>query len=127
MGSDAAPQFLTEAWVRWLDSVLSQCRLDSTLDAVLEHCVTDTDGSTFCWHVRIRDASASAHMGLTGQPPGAGLVRFSSDRDTATAISRDGQSPRRAFAAGRLRLEGDPMLLTAARPVTEAIAAALVE
>ena len=119
------PDFLTDEWVGWLDSVLSQCPVDSEVELVLEHCVTDRDGSAFCWHVRVAEGRVSAAAGPAAERLGAGLVVFTSDRETARAIAADGKSAQRAFAEGRLNLEGDALQLIAVRPVMEAIGAAL--
>ena len=51
-------------------------------------------------------------------------MSFTTDHETARAIT-EGKSAQRAFAQGRLSLDGDPRLLLAARPALEAIGAAL--
>ena len=119
------PAFLTDEWVEWLDSVLSECCVDGAVDLVLEHCVSDDDGSVFCWHVRIAEGRVSAAAGPAGEAPREALVTLASDRPTAQAIAVEGKSAQRAFAEGRLHFEGDPRLLIAARPAMEAIGAAL--
>lgn len=119
------PEFLTDEWVAWLDSVLSKCGADAALEFVLEHRVTSEDGAVFVWHVRVAGGVVSARAGTAGEAPGQGLVRFSSDRETARAIALEGGSAQRAFAEGRLHLDGDPRLLIAARPALQAIGSAL--
>ena len=119
------PAFLTDEWVEWLDSVLSECRVDGTVDLVLEYHVSDPGGSVFCWHVRIAEGRGSAATGPAGEAPREALVLLASDRPTARAIAVEGKSAQRAFAEGRLHFEGDPQLLIAARPAMEAIGAAL--
>ena len=126
-GSEYIPEAFTGEWVAWLDSALSTCRVDSALDLdlALEHRVAGDDGSVFCWHVRVAAGRVSAAPGPADAAAGAGLVSFTSDRDTARAIAVEGESAQRAFAEGRLRLDGDPRLLIAARPAMEAIGATL--
>ncbi len=115
----------TDEWVAWLDSVLSACPADGALDLVLEHRVSSGDGSVFCWHVRVASGRVSAAPGPAGEESSDRLVSLTSDRETARAIAVEGRSAQRAFAAGRLHLDGDPRLLIAARPAIEAIGAAL--
>ena len=124
---DAAdtPEFLTDEWVAWLDAVLSECRVDASVDLVLEHRVFTGDGSVYCWHVRIASGRASAAVGPAGEDPGQALVAFASDRETALAIAVEGGSAQRAFAEGRLHVSGDPRLLLGARPALEVIGASL--
>ncbi len=119
------PAFLTAEWVEWLDSVLSECRVDGTVDLVLEYHVSDHDGSVSCWHVRIGEGRVSAAPGRAGNASGEALVMLASDRETARSIAIEGRSAQRAFAEGRLHFAGDPLLLLAARPAMEAIGAAL--
>ena len=109
----------------WLDSVLSACRVDGAVDLVLEHRVTGDDGSAFCWHVRVASGRVSAATGPVADELADSRVAFASDRETARAIAAEGKSAQRAFAEGRLHLDGDPRLLIAARPVMDAIGAAL--
>ena len=119
------PEFLTDEWVAWLDVALSGCGTDAALDLVLEHRVTADDGTVFAWHVRVAGGRLSATVGPSDASRDQGLVRFSSDRETARAIALEGRSAQRAFAEGRLHLDGDPRLLIAARPALQAIGAAL--
>ncbi len=119
------PDMFTGEWVAWLDSVLSQCPVTGAVDLVVEHRVASDDGSVFCWHVRVAEGRVSAAPGPADAGSGAGIVSFTSDRETARAIAVEGKSAQRAFAQGRLRLGGDAQLLIAARPAMEAIAAAL--
>lgn len=119
------PAFLTDEWVEWLDSVLSECRVDSAVDLVLEYRVSDGDGLVFCWHVRMAEGRVSAAAGCAGEASDQAVVTLASDRETARAIAIDGKSAQRAFAEGRLHVSGDPRLLLAARPAMEAIGAAL--
>ena len=119
------PDTLTDEWVAWLDSVLSGCRVDGAVNLVLEHRVANPDGSVFCWHVRMGEGRVSAAPGLVDEESVASRVTFNSDRDTARAIAVEGESAQRAFAEGRLRFNGDPRLLIAARAALEAIGAAL--
>ena len=119
------PDFLTDEWVAWLDWMLSKCGADPALDFVLEHRVSSDDGAVFVWHVRVAGGVVSAASGPADEAPGPRLVRFSSDRETARAVALEGGSAQRAFAEGRLHLDGDPRLLIAARPALEAIGAAL--
>lgn len=114
----------TDEWVAWLDSALSASEVDRALDLVLEHRVTRDDGSVFCWHVRVASGHVSAAPGPAGAGAGERLVSFTTDHETARAIT-EGRSAQRAFAQGRLSLDGDPRLLLAARPALEAIGAAL--
>ena len=119
------PEFLTDEWVHWLDSVLSDCAVDGAVGLVLEYRVSKDDGSVYCWHVRIASGRVSAAAGRAGEAPGMALVTLASDLETALAIAIGGGSAQRAFAEGRLRLSGDPRSLLAARPVLAAIGAAL--
>ena len=119
------PEMFTGEWVAWLDSVLSQCPVSGAVDLVLEHRVASEDGSVFCWHVRVAGGRVSAAAGPAGAGSGEGIVSFTSDRETARAIAVEGKSAQRAFAAGRLRLDGDAQLLIAARPAMEAVGTAL--
>lgn len=119
------PGIFTDEWVGWLDSVLSTCRVEGTVDLVLEHRVTADDGSVFCWHVRVASGRVSAATGPAAGDHAHRRVSFASDRETARAIAEEGKSAQRAFAEGRLHLDGDPRLLIAARPVMDAIGAAL--
>lgn len=124
-GPTATPDVFTDEWVAWLDSALARCPVDGAVDLVLEHRVSSEDGSVFCWHVRVAGGRASAATGPAGAGHADRLVRFTSDRETARAIAEDGKSAQRAFAQGRLHLDGDPRLLIAARPAMDAIGAAL--
>ena len=119
------PEFLTDEWVHWLDSLLSECRVDGADGLVLEYHVSEDDGSVYCWHVRIDSGRVSAAAGRAAEASGLGLVALGSDRETAQAIAIGGGSAQRAFAEGRLHIGGDPRLLLAARPALEAISAAL--
>ena len=119
------PESFTDEWVLWLDSVLSQCRVDSAVSLVLEYHVTGDDGPAYCWHVRIASGRVAAAPGRAGGAPGQALVALKSDRATARAIAAEGESGQRAFAEGRLHLSGDPRLLLAARGALTAIGAAL--
>lgn len=124
-GSTDTPDVFTDDWVAWLDSALARCPVDSAVDLVLEHRVSSEDGSVFCWHVRVAGGRASAATGPAGAEHADRLVRFTSDRETARAIAEESKSAQRAFAQGRLHLDGDPRLLIAARPAMDAIGAAL--
>ena len=64
------PEFLTDAWVIWLDAALSVCRVQPDLEFMLEHRVAGGDGSVFSWHVRVAGGGVSAAAGLTGEEPG---------------------------------------------------------
>ena len=119
------PGIFTDEWVAWLDSVLSTYRVDDTVDLVLEHRVTGDDGSVFCWHVRVASGRVSAATGPAATEHAHRRVSFASDRETARAIAAEGKSAPRAFAEGRLHLDGDPRLLIAARPAMNAIGGAL--
>jgi len=119
------PGIFTDEWVAWLDSVLSACQVDDAVDLVLEHRVASDDGSVFCWHVRVASGRVSAATGPAAGEDAHRRVSFASDRETARAIAAEGKSAQRAFAEGRLSLDGDPRLLIAARPVMDAIGAAL--
>ena len=119
------PEYFTDEWVRWLDSVLSECRVDGAISLVLEYHVTGDDGSTYCWHVRVASGRVAAAAGRAGETHGLPVVTLASDRDTARAVATEGGSAQRAFAEGRLRFSGDPRLLLAARPALEAIGAVL--
>ena len=119
------PGFPSDEWVALLDSVLSECRVGDAVDLVLEYHVSDDDGSVYCWHVRIASGRVSAAAGRSGDAPGEAIVALASDRDTARQIAIEGKSAQRAFAEGRLRFSGDPLLLLAARPALAAVGAAL--
>lgn len=123
--SGPAPGIFTDEWVAWLDSALSACRVDDAVDLVLEHRVASDDGSVFCWHVRVASGRVSAATGPAAGEHAHRCVSFASDRETARAIAAEGKSAQRAFAEGRLHLDGDPRLLIAARPAMDAIGAAL--
>lgn len=120
-----APEFLTDEWVGWLDSRLADCHVGAGVDLVLEHRVTRGDGSAFCWHVNIAGGRVSAVPGSAPVGRRDRLVVFASDRETAYAIAAEGKSAQRAFAQGRLRLEGDPLLLLEAADAIAAIGTAL--
>ena len=119
------PEYFTDEWVLWLDSMLSECRVDGAADIVLEYHVSDDDGSVYCWHVRIASGRVTAATGRSSDVSGQAVVALASDRDTAREIAIEGKSAQRAFAKGRLHFSGDPRLLLAARPALEAIGAAL--
>lgn len=119
------PAIFTDEWVARLDAALSECSVDASVDLVLEHRVASEDGSVFCWHVRLAGGRASAATGPAGDGYAGRRVAFASDRETARAMAEDGQSIQRAFAEGRLHLDGDPRLLIAARRAMDAIGAAL--
>ncbi len=119
------PELFTDEWVTQLDSRLSGCGIDQSLSLVLEYRVSHDDGSVFCWHVRIASGRVSAAAGRADEAPGQEIVALASDRETAVAIAVEAGSAQRAFAEGRLRIDGDPRLLLAARPALEAIGAAL--
>ena len=119
------PAFPSDEWVDWLDAALSECRVDDTVGLVLEYHASDDDASAFCWHVRIASGRVSAAVGPAGEAHGQPVLTLASDRDTARAIAVEGESAQRAFAEGRLRFDGDPRLLLAARPAMEAIGAVL--
>ena len=119
------PEYFTDEWVLWLDSALSECRVDGAISLVLEYHVTGDDGPAYCWHVRIASGRVTAAAGRAGEAPDQTVVALASDRATARAVSIEGGSAQRAFAEGRLRFSGDPRLLLAARPVLEHIGAVL--
>ena len=119
------PEFPTDEWVHWLDSMLSKCRVDGSAHLVLEYNVSTGDGSVYGWHVRIASGRVSARVGSAGEAPGQPVVALSSDRETALAIAVGGGSAQRAFAEGRLHLSGDPRLLIAARPTLRVIGTAM--
>ncbi|MXW95379.1 MAG: SCP2 sterol-binding domain-containing protein [Acidimicrobiaceae bacterium] len=119
------PVFPSDEWVGWLDAALSECRVDDSVGLVLEYHASDDDAPVFCWHVRIASGRVSAAVGRAGEAHGLPVVTLASDRDTARAIAIEGESAQRAFAEGRLRFDGDPRLLLAARPAMEAIGAVL--
>ncbi len=123
--SAETPNVFTDEWVAWLDAALARCPVDSAVDLVLEHRVSSEDGSVFCWHVRVTGGRVTAATGPAAEQHADRLVRFTSDRETARAIAEEGKSAQRAFAQGRLHLDGDPRLLIAARPAMDAIGAAL--
>ncbi len=123
--SGQTPAIFTDAWVARLDAALSACSVDEQVDLVLEHRVTSEDGSIFCWHVRVAGGRASAATGPAGDDCADRRVAFASDRETARTMAEDGKSIQRAFAEGRLHLDGDPRLLIAARRAMDAIGAAL--
>ncbi len=125
-----APQFPSDEWVGWLDATLSQCRVDDSLSLVLRYRVASDDGPHFCWDVRIQDGRVSASPAQSDEAAEADdqpHVTLTSDHDTAHAIALESSSAQRAFAEGRLRLSGDPLQLTEARPALEAIGKALAE
>lgn len=119
------PEHFTDEWVHWLDSVLSECRVDGAISLVLEYHASGDDGSTYCWHVRVASGRVAAAAGRAGEAPGQPVVVLASDGETARAVATEGGSAQRAFAEGRLRFSGDPRLLLAARPALETIVAAL--
>ena len=119
------PVFPSDEWVGWLDAALSGCRVDDSVGLVLEYHASDDDAPVFCWHVRIAFGRVSAAVGRAVEARGLPVVTLASDRDTARAIAIEGESAQRAFAEGRLRFNGDPRLLLAARPAMEAIGAVL--
>ncbi len=119
------PEFLTDAWVEWLDSTLAECLVDDSVALVLQYRVSTGDGSVKCWHVRIASGRVSAKTGQAGESRGTEIVTLASDRETAEEIAIDGGSAQRAFAEGRLYISGDPRLLLAARPALEVIGTAL--
>ena len=75
--------------------------------------------------MRVAGGRASAAPGPAGDEHADRRVSFASDRETARAMAEEGKSVQRAFAEGRLRLDGDPRLLIAARPAMDALGAAL--
>ncbi len=119
------PEFLTDEWVAWLDAALSECRVDDTVELVLEYRASSNDASVFCWHVRVASGRVSAGAGPADKAHDRPVVTLASDRETARAVAIEGRSAQRAFAEGRLQFSGDPRLLLAARPALEAVSAAL--
>ena len=119
------PEYFTDEWVLWLNSMLSECRVDGAVGLVLEYHVTGDDGSAYSWHVRIASGRVAAAAGRVGEAAGQPVLVLTSDSETARAVAIEGESAQRAFAEGRLRFSGDPRLLLAARPALEAIGAVL--
>ena len=120
-----SPEPLTEEWVAWLAERLSGRRIDSEVDLIVQHRVVDDDGGEFCWHVRLKNGTAQVAAGMADvSGDGPSVVTFTSDPETARAIAVGGASAQQAFVVGRLRLNGDSLLLISARPALAALAEA---
>lgn len=107
-GSVAAVlSFLSDAWIAALhdaaagDEALARSTAD--LGLCIEQCVTDGPDGEFRYHVRFDHGEVSVSAGPADDPD----IRFTTDRETATAIAAGRRSAQRAFMTGDLRIGGD--------------------
>ena len=75
----------------------------------IQQVVTGTPDGDVRYVVRVGRAGSSVRRGEADGPD----VTFTESWDTALAIHEGGLAPQRAFADGRLRIEGDVRLLPA--------------
>ena len=78
---------------------------------VIEQSVTDLTGSQEVarWHVVISDGSVRFESGPADDPD----IRFTTDADTARAITAGNTTAQTAFTHGRLQVGGDTTVLLA--------------
>ena len=119
------PAPLTLAWVEWLGSALSSCEVDTDADIVLAHSATESDGSQFRWHVRIRGGAVKVAAGPPEEADESRTVTFASSRETAWAVAVEGRSAQREVLEGRMKVSGDVRLLLKSRQAIEQISVAL--
>ncbi len=118
-----AIEILTDEWVELLGNTVAGRRVDPEVTIVIEHNVTEPDGSVFIWHLAMTEGRAEVALG----PGRAGPDRlvFTSDHETANWIAFGEASAQRLFLEGRIRLDGDANLLLTARSAFETLGEAM--
>ncbi len=119
------PQLLTPEWLKWLGERLSDHEVDPDIDLVLQHRVVEQDNREFCWHIRFENGSVSVAEGLFhANETHDRTVTFISDPETVAEVITQTTSVQQAVLQGRIRITGNPMLLTAALPGLKQLALA---
>jgi hypothetical protein len=116
-------EFLSREWIDALDAAASGtgARSDSTVarsgeatdhsvreEIVIQQIVVEPSGHETTYHLVLADG-ISVRPGRATNP----TITFTTDRDTAAAVSQGTQSAQAAFMTGRLRIAGDVRTLTA--------------
>ena len=109
-------RFLSDEWLAALDQAARTLTGDPDRPVVIEHTVRDGEHE-IVWHTTV-----SERVRVVPGPAVDAAIRFSSDRETALAITSGRLSAQRAFLDGRLHLSGDVGVLMAARPGLAALA-----
>jgi hypothetical protein len=116
-------EFLSQEWIEALDAAASSAAArrdlataastESTSTApdgeiVIQQIVVEPSGHETAYHLVLADG-VSVRPGRAASP----TITFTTDRETAAAVSRGAQSAQAAFMTGRLRIAGDVQTLTA--------------
>lgn len=116
-------EFLSQEWIEALDAAASEAsaRRQPTTGAsaestsvapdgeiIIQQIVVEPSGRETAYHLVLADG-VSVRAGRAASP----TITFTTDRDTAAAVSRGAQSAQAAFMTGRLRIAGDVQTLTA--------------
>jgi putative sterol carrier protein len=109
-------RYLSDEWLAALDRAAKTLTSDPDRPVVIEQTVRDGEHE-IVWHTTV-----SQTVRVVPGPAVDAAIRFSSDRETALAITSGRLSAQRAFLDGRLHLRGDVGALMAARPSLAALA-----
>ncbi len=120
-------EFLSQEWIEALDAAASAAgaRRDAAAEStsaapdgeiVIQQIVVDASGSETAYHLVLADG-VSVRPGRAVSP----TITFTTDRETAAAVSQGAQSAQAAFMTGRLRIAGDVQTLTAHQAATSDI------
>jgi hypothetical protein len=101
------PEFLSEAWLRELDSALRAAPQLSALGPIeIEQTVSGVPRRGDVRYRLVID-EAGAHIGTVDEHESAADVRLTTDYATAVAIAAGKENAQTALADGRLRLGGN--------------------
>ena len=106
----AGMRFLSPEWLDRMQSATAEASPDATV-SVHQRVTGGPDGDVE-YTLRVAGGRVTFEPG-----PGAADVELVSDYDTAAAISRGELSPAKAFAAGRLHVQGSVTSLVAYQEV----------
>ena len=109
-------ELLTDEWIAALAEAAASAAIDPQVRLVVQQVVTEPDGTSLEYAVRLADGRASVVSGRVDDAD----ITFTQDRETATAIATAQLSAQAAFMAGRLRVGGNlQTVLERARELTE--------
>ena len=109
------PRHLSDDWLAALNTAADAhddlSRRTQGVHLVIEQAVTDLTGSREVarWHVVVNDGAVRFESGAAEAPD----IRFTTDADTARAITAGDTTAQTAFTHGRLQVGGDTTVLLA--------------
>ena len=109
------PRHLSDDWLAALNTAAAAhddlSRRTQGVHLVIEQAVTDLTGSREVarWHVVVNDGDVRFKSGAAEAPD----IRFTTDADTARAITAGDTTAQTAFTHGRLQVGGDTTVLLA--------------